>query len=70
VGSSQNSRRAFEPGLGCFRAHQSRYLSRVGRREYARKLWLVFLRNHREVIAAMDFFTVSTATFRVLTVSS
>jgi transposase InsO family protein len=27
---------------------------------------LVFLKNHREVIAAMDFFTVPTVTFRVL----
>ena len=44
----------------------SRYLARVGRKGDARKLWLIFLRNHREVIAAMDFFTVPTATFRVL----
>jgi len=44
----------------------SRYLGRVGRKGDARKLWLIFLRNHREVIAAMDFFTVPTATFRVL----
>jgi transposase InsO family protein len=28
--------------------------------------WLTFLRNHRGAIAAMDFFTVPTATFRVL----
>ena len=44
----------------------SRHLARVGRKGDARKLWLIFLRNHREVIAAMDFFTVPTATFRVL----
>jgi hypothetical protein len=30
------------------------------------KRWLSFLRNHREAIAAMDFFTVPTITFRVL----
>jgi putative transposase len=30
------------------------------------KRWLVFLRNHREAIAAMDFFTVPTVTFSVL----
>lgn len=30
------------------------------------KRWLVFLRNHREAIAAMDFFTVPTITFGVL----
>jgi hypothetical protein len=34
--------------------------------EQARKLWAAFLRNHREVITAMDFFTVPTLTFRVL----
>src|ERR1700690_2374827 len=28
--------------------------------------WLTFLRNHREAIAAMDFFTVPTLTFGVL----
>jgi len=44
----------------------SRYLFRVGRNGDARKVRLVFLKNHREVIAAMDFFTVPTATFRVL----
>jgi len=32
----------------------------------ARQRWRHFLRNHREVLAAMDFFTVPTATFRVL----
>ena len=30
------------------------------------KRWLAFLRNHREAIAAMDFFTVPTLTFCVL----
>jgi putative transposase len=30
------------------------------------KRWLTFLRNHRETIAAMDFFTVPTLTFGVL----
>jgi len=28
--------------------------------------WLTFLRNHREAIAAMDFFIVPTITFGVL----
>src|SRR5262245_48446968 len=44
----------------------SRYLQRVSRPEQARKLWGTFLRNYREVITAMDFFTVPTLTFRVL----
>ena len=30
------------------------------------KRWLTLLRNHREAIAAMDFFTVPTLTFGVL----
>jgi len=30
------------------------------------KRWLAFLRNRREAIAAMDFFTVPTITFGVL----
>jgi hypothetical protein len=29
-------------------------------------LWMTFLRNHRDAIAAMDFFVVPTVTFRVL----
>ena len=32
----------------------------------ARQKWQAFLNNHREAIAAMDFFTVPTATFRLL----
>jgi transposase InsO family protein len=30
------------------------------------KHWLTFLRNHRQAIAAMDFFTVPTVTFGIL----
>ena len=44
----------------------SRYLWRLFPPEQARKLWAAFLRNHREAITAMDFFTVPTLTFRVL----
>jgi putative transposase len=44
----------------------SRYLCRLSPSNQARKLWATFLHNHREVIAAMDFFTVPTITFRVL----
>ncbi len=44
----------------------SRYLRRPYPREQARKLWAAFLQNHRDVIVAMDFFTVPTLTFRVL----
>jgi transposase InsO family protein len=44
----------------------SRYLRRLTPCDQSRTLWATFLRNHREVIAAMDFFTVPTVTFRVL----
>jgi len=44
----------------------SRYLRRLSPPDQARKLWAAFLRNHREVIGAMDFFAVPTVTFRVL----
>ena len=41
----------------------SRWMKRAPDRA---KLWLTFLQNHREAIAAMDFFTVPTITFGVL----
>ena len=44
----------------------SRYLAGVAPRGEAGKQWLSFLKNHREVIAAIDFFTVPTVTFRLL----
>ena len=46
----------------------SRYLRRLKRRTDGEKAkrWLAFLHNHREVVAAFDFFTVPTLTFRVL----
>jgi transposase InsO family protein len=43
----------------------SRYLARRPPGDAA-KNWLAFLRNHREAIAALDFFTVPTVTFRLL----
>jgi len=44
----------------------ARYLRRIGRRGDPGKRWLAFLQNHREVIAAFDFFTVPTVTFQLL----
>jgi hypothetical protein len=46
----------------------SRYLQRLRRRPDKGKAqrWLAFLQNHREVMAAFDFFTVPTLSFRVL----
>lgn len=44
----------------------SRYLRSLSRRPRSGQSWTTFLKNHRHGIAAMDFFTVPTATFRVL----
>jgi putative transposase len=44
----------------------SRCMKRAPRDPDLAKRWLAFLRNHREAIAAMDFFTVPTITFGVL----
>ena len=44
----------------------ARYLRRIRRRGDPGKSWLAFLENHREVIAAFDFFTVPTVTFKLL----
>ena len=44
----------------------SRWLQRRPRKPDPARRWLAFLRNHREAIAAMDFFTIPTITFHVL----
>ena len=44
----------------------SRWMRKAPRDPEPVKRWLAFLRNHREAIAAMDFFTVPTISFRVL----
>lgn len=44
----------------------ARYLRRIRRGGDPGKRWLAFLQNHREVIVAFDFFTVATATFKLL----
>lgn len=44
----------------------SRWLRQAPRTPDPARRWLTFLRNHREAIAAMDFFTVPTLTFGVL----
>ncbi len=44
----------------------TRWMRRAPRRPEPTDRWLAFLRNHREAIAAMDFFTVPTLTFSVL----
>lgn len=44
----------------------ARYLRRIRRRGDPSKPWLTYLRNHREVIVAFDFFTVPNVTFQLL----
>jgi putative transposase len=44
----------------------SRWVQRAPRRTDPSKRWKAFLSHHREVIAAMDFFTVPTLTFGML----
>ena len=44
----------------------ARYLARLQRRGNPGESWLTFLQNHREVIVALDFFTVPTVTFKLL----
>src|SRR6267378_889744 len=44
----------------------SRWMKRAPRDPHRAKQWLTFVRNHREAIAAMDFFTAPTITFVVL----
>ena len=44
----------------------SRCIQRASKNPDPARRWLVFLRNHRDAIAAMDFFTVPTLTFGVL----
>jgi hypothetical protein len=44
----------------------SRWMRRAPTIAGPARRWLTFLRNHREAIAAMDFFSVPTVTFNVL----
>jgi putative transposase len=44
----------------------SRWMKRAPRDPKVARRWLVFLHNHREAIAAMDFFAVPTVTFQLL----
>ena len=53
-------------GLAVSEPTVSRWLRQAPRTPDPAQRWLTFLRNHREAIAAMDFFTVPTLTFGVL----
>jgi putative transposase len=66
VGSTSDSRELLKLGFNLSEPTVSRWLRRAPRGPDVGKRWLTFLRNHREAIAAMDFFTVPTLTFGVL----
>jgi putative transposase len=53
-------------GLDVSERTVSRYLLRRRPRPDSVASWLTFLKNHRDGLAAMDFFTVPTMTFRVV----
>ena len=53
-------------GFDVSEATVSRWLRQAPRTPDPAQRWLTFLRNHREAIAAMNFFTVPTLTFGVL----
>ena len=44
----------------------SRWMKRAPRDPELTRRWQAFVRNHRDAIAAMDFFTVPTVTFQLL----
>ncbi len=54
------------PGFDVSGRTVSRYMPRGSLRLDAVQRWLVFLRNHRDALAAMDFFVIPTVTFRIL----
>jgi hypothetical protein len=53
-------------GFDLFERSVSRWMKPAPRNPNLAKRWLAFLRNHREAIAAMDFFTIPTLTFGIL----
>ena len=64
LGRAPHPRRLLQLGFAISAPTVSRYLEKLdGRWDEGRaKRWLAFLNNHREVIAAFDFFTVPSLT--------
>src|SRR5664279_4325326 len=60
------TRRCLMLGFDVSETTISRWMKRAPKDPQPAKRWLAFLHNHREAIAAMDFFTVPTLTFGVL----
>src|SRR5260370_17145068 len=54
------------PGFDVAERTVSRWVQKAPRDPEKRNRWKAFLKNHREAIAAMDFFTVHTVTFGIL----
>jgi putative transposase len=54
------------PGFDISEPTVLRWMKKAPRNPESRKRWAAFLSNHREAIAAMDFFTAPTITFGVL----
>ena len=65
-GAPKNHAELQKLGFAIAERSVARYLRRIIRRGDPAQKWRAFLQNHREVIAALDFFTVPTVTFRVL----
>ena len=53
-------------GIEVSRMTISRYLPKAQPEPGSRQRWITFLRNHRDVIAGMDFFVVPTVRFQLL----
>lgn len=66
LGSSPHPRRVIEARVRDFRTNRIPIPCAVDRRDGAAQQWRTFLRNHRDLITGMDFFTVITANFRIL----
>ena len=55
-------------GFSASLATVSRYLPKRAPGRGKQQRWMTFLRNHKDVIAAMDFFVIPTVGFRLLTI--
>jgi transposase InsO family protein len=66
LGSTPHSRRVAQAGLQALGADSLALASARPETSRYGQRWLTFLRNNREAIAAMNFFTVPTITFGVL----
>jgi len=66
MGRSQDPRRTSEARHRRLRSNRCAIFTASSAPGRSGKQWLAFLQNHREAIVAFDFFTLATATFRVL----